>query len=926
VELNAVNGRRARTQEEFTALHQLAILEQNRQELRQRWDRQLVPLRVRSLSETEPERVAVQYVAGSRDALSWADTVLKPLEEEMGAHGFLWPELLAKIPPRTGEHADLLHLRDGVVEHFEPAFAIRIREIRRDRANGKIRESSLKLAPAQEAEVVKRLAHAAASLDPVAYRKAFGGLQALAARANILATRRDLLARLEKAAPSWAAAIRDRVPPHGDQEAPGDTTTAWLWRQLADEIEVRSTTSLDDLQQRLTKLTEDLRHVTTDLVDGLAWMAQLHRTSLAQRQALMGWLQTIRRIGRGTGKRAPRLRIEAQRLMGQSRDAVPVWVMPLSRVVENFGPQTTRFDVLIIDEASQCDVMGLIAIYLAKSVVIVGDHEQVSPDAIGQRIDEVEHLIREHLQGIPNSHLYDGQQSIYDIAMQSFGGLICLREHFRCAPDIIQFSNELSYHLQIKPLRDASQISLRPHVLEYRVNGLEKENNVNEEEALAVASLLAAAVEQQEYAGETMGVISLLGVEQARAIDHLLRRYLEPSEYERRRIVCGNAAHFQGDERDVMFLSMVWGPADGPLSLLEAGPRDMYKKRFNVAASRGRDQMWVVHSVSPEVDLQPSDLRRRLIEHARNPEALLRRLQRQEERTESEFEREMLRRLTVAGYRVTPQWQVGHYRIDLVVEGGGKRVAVECDGDRYHPLEQLRDDMQRQAILERIGWTFIRLRGTEFFRDPDGTMELVVDRLRDLGVSPEGTSESRDDLISQDSELVDRVIRRAAELREDWKAREPTAPWEAPRPDMHRFEQTPSGIEAPPVSVSQEYARRSRTAPSSQARERPRQAPQNRRARSEEKSRGSPERLPAPRKRPLEPKDATTREILGWPASTWKALAKWGKDTEFLNPVERRFCFKVGQLIIWRAEPTERQLKWAQDLQRNALRDGFTPD
>ena len=87
---------------------------------------------------------------------------------------------------------------------------------------------------------------------------------------------------------------------------------------------------------------------------------------------------------------------------------VPVWIMPLNRVYESFDPRTTGFDVVIIDEASQSDVTALAALYLARTHVVVGDKEQVTPDAIGQRADDVQRLIATDLQDIPNNHLYDG--------------------------------------------------------------------------------------------------------------------------------------------------------------------------------------------------------------------------------------------------------------------------------------------------------------------------------------------------------------------------------------------------------------------------------------------------------------------------------------------------------------------------------------
>jgi hypothetical protein len=95
------------------------------------------------------------------------------------------------------------------------------------------------------------------------------------------------------------------------------------------------------------------------------------------------------------------------------------------------------------------------------------------------------------------------------------------------------------------------------------------------------------------------------------------------------------------------------------------------------------------HSLNVQTDLRAADLRRRLIEHAQDPDALLRLLEEKEKRTESPFERDVLKRLLVAGYQVIPQWKVGSRRIDLVVEANGWRMAVECESDRYHPLEKL---------------------------------------------------------------------------------------------------------------------------------------------------------------------------------------------------------------------------------------------
>src|SRR3989440_4243636 len=321
---------------------------------------------------------------------------------------------------------------------------------------------------------------------------------------------------------------------------------------------------------------------------------------------------------------------------------------------------------------------------------------------------------------------------MYDLARQSFGGTTCLVEHFRCVPEIIQFSNLISYDYRIKPLRDASRVRLRPHTIAYRVSGTSRDGKVNRPEAQALASLLAATIEQPEYkkhdAGQltSCGVVSLVGDEQAIEIDNLLRSHLSPDRYELHRLLCGNAAQFQGDERDVVFISLVDTAQRGPLSLRD---QELFKQRFNVAASRARDQMWIVHSLSPNHDLKPDDLRRQLIEHAQDPSLLMRALEEKEKRAQSGFEREVMKRLASAGYRVTPHWKIGTFRIDLVVEGDGKRLAIECDGDRYYPLEKLPEDMDRQAVLERMGWIFTRIRSSEFLRNPARAMKPVFEKL-----------------------------------------------------------------------------------------------------------------------------------------------------------------------------------------------------
>jgi very-short-patch-repair endonuclease len=784
VESAKVGNANPRLPEHFHALRKLARLKNLREALSGRWDRQVAilgPPPSNQMGE-EVEKTLMQFCDSMEDCLGWHEHTWLPLRQQLGDLGFHWEKFLAEQPAVVGADGELVRIGRAVNDSLLPILDSRLKKLKLLRLEEELRElkGRLKLAArvAKSSKATARLLAAVSDEDSGKYADAYEQLLELKSRQADLDLRRSLLTKLESAAPAWAGAIRNRTGVHGRGEPPRDPDGAWTWRQLNDELDRRAGVSLEALQTKSEKLGEQLRRATVGLIDKRAWSAQARRTSSRQRQALVGWLDTIRRIGKGYGIRVSLLRAEATRKMSECRGAVPVWVMALSRVVENFDPRIARFDVVIIDEASQSDVMALVALYLGKTVLVVGDHEQVSPSAVGQDLGIIQNLIFQYLPGIPNSDLFDGQISIYDLARQSFGGTTCLVEHFRCVPEIIQFSNMISYDMRIKPLRDASRVHLRPHTIAHRAQGSSRDGKINRQEALTIASLLVAATEQPEYkkndAGQptSFGVVSLVGDEQALEIDGLLRSHLSPDRYEHHRLLCGNAAQFQGDERDVIFISLVDTAQRGPLSLRD---QELFKQRFNVAASRARDQMWIVHSLNPQNDLKADDLRRQLIEHAEDPSRLMRALEEKENRTQSPFEREVMKRLLATGYRVVPQWRVGAFRIDLVVEGDARRLAIECDGDRYLPLEKLPEDMDRQSILERIGWVFTHIRSTEFLRNPERAMKSVFEKLQSLEISPIDTKKDASKRTQPHADLIDRVVRRADELRQSWTSAEPAA-------------------------------------------------------------------------------------------------------------------------------------------------------
>lgn len=723
------------------------------------------------LDAKEPERIAKNWIPRIQKYLNWYRNAYTPLMEKLDALGIpaniLFEENALDSDERAAEKT-LTTVATVLPEICDSCLYILEQEHNRGSLNENIR--LLEKGNRAESSTCRSVVMAIKNRNVDAYTEAFSNLDRMYQKYALRKHREEMLLRLEPIAPQWAAAIKNREGIHGSQTVPNTIELAWKWKQLSGIVEDMIAQPFSELQEKSIQLSKAYRRITAQYAERSAWHHLLRRTEgdIDMRHALQGWKQTVKKIGKGTGRNAPALKAKARELMSKCQVAVPSWIMTINRALENLKPKENRFDVIIIDEASQSDISSLAILYMGKKLIIVGDDKQVSPMAVGVEIDKINSLQQMYIQDkIPNAHLYDAKTSIYDIAKTTFQPLM-LREHFRCVPEIIGFSNMLSYDYKIKPLRDASSSSLLPAVVNYRVSdGQRLHNKTNPNEAKTIVALMQACIQQPEYAGKTFGVISLLGDEQARVIQRLIEENMDHKDLIERNVLCGNASQFQGDERDVIFLSVVDSVTTenpSPIRLQGFGPDDAIRKRYNVAASRARDQLWVVDSLDSSVDLKPGDIRKTLIDYSLHPDAFELRHTEIEAKADSPFEVSVASALVSRGYQIVQQWKVGAYRLDLVAVCGKKTVAIECDGERYHSGEaKVREDMERQTILERLGWRFIRIRGSEYYRDPERTMERVVSELTAHGIMPD-VSAFPDEKATEEVELLERVKACAARI------------------------------------------------------------------------------------------------------------------------------------------------------------------
>lgn len=542
----------------------------------------------------------------------------------------------------------------------------------------------------------------------------------------------------ELGARQWARELRETPP----QEDGRDPLVDPLWRQAwTRQVANRMLAGLGEpgevhtILDRRHELGEMLAREYSYIIIEQSWLKMAENSPPRVRQALQKYLGAVRKMGSGNGVRAARHRVSAQEAMEEAHTAIPCWIMPQGRVSESMPAEIGLFDLVIMDEASQSSIDAMLTIMRGKKVLIVGDDKQVSPSGVGKREKGILEARHRFLSKQPYSHKMLPDQSIYDLFSEVFAGNnVMLKEHFRSTEAIIEYSNREYYGGQIIPLRVPEMSKrLTPPLVDVLVRDGRKIGDVNKGEADYIVQEIARIVKDPSMEGRSIGVVTLTSNEkQSIEIKRQLAEAISAEEYSAREISVGPPPQFQGKERDIMFVSMVWDARNR-----DPGNRMDLQQRFNVALSRARDRMYLVRSI-PDGHAKPGNLLDRIIRHFQDPfMGVLASADNSIDLCETPFEREVAKFLIQKGYRVLAKVGRRGFQIDLVVEGhNGNRLAVECDGDRNVSAQQWTDTMRRQRILERAGWSFWRVFQAHYEADPQKIQKDLLEKLDESGVMP----------------------------------------------------------------------------------------------------------------------------------------------------------------------------------------------
>jgi very-short-patch-repair endonuclease len=702
------------------------------------------------------------------DRLEPLEVALELLEDARTLTGHL-NSSFGVAPPDWGNLA--------AIEEYESVFELADRAHKEQAASLRLAEA-IELAQAEiraipVADLRNQLNEALRQRDVGRYESAFSRLELEMAEAERGNQAWLIFNRIREHAPRLASRLltdpafaQARVDQNDFERAwTHGRAVSWL-KSMTNPVAYQSVLELIGLLQR--RIAQRLGRIA----EASAWSACFKRLTESQRVALNAWALKVKQIGKGTGKYAAQHRRSAQSYLAQCQPAIPAWIMPMHRVAETIRPGRDKFDVVIIDEASQSGPEALVLLFLAERIIVVGDAKQISPDSFTE-IAQVNRLRSELIADLPANDALDPANSMFDLAKIRYKARVQLVEHFRCMPEIIQFSNELCYLSEpLIPLKQFGSNRLTPPIRTVHVEtGFVKgeRQKVNLPEAIQISRTIAKLTKQPEYKGKSFGVISLLGSHQAEKIKSELMTLLDSKEFEERNLRIGDAYEFQGDERDVMFLSMVAAPGPDRRIPALADPTGRDTRRYNVAFSRARDQVWLFHSPTLN-DLSPNDLRFKLLKYCLNPtrrehvsginlddlEILCRRADKGQmvapEPFDSWFEVEVFLAVARRGYEVIPQYDVYGYKLDMAIIGSGRKLAVECDGEFWHGPDRWDSDAARQRDLERCGWPFFRLRESAYYLEPEVALQPLWEELAKHGIKScfEPTEEEENDDRSLD--------------------------------------------------------------------------------------------------------------------------------------------------------------------------------
>ena len=472
--------------------------------------------------------------------------------------------------------------------------------------------------------------------------------------------------------------------------------TSWLtrWREAYARWRIAKADSyyallveLEDARQQREQIVR--KYLVLKFHDQLAVTLHTHRSEL------QSFLQALRAR---TAQRKESL-FESTNLR-QLQRAFPIWLSSLSDVSGVLPLEKELFDLVIIDEATQCDIASTLPVLQrGKRAIVVGDPQQLRHVSFlsqaRQRHLQNEYKLTEKEYGTldfrERSLLDKVQESVQDQSQ-----IIFLDEHYRSAPSIISFSNQAFYRGALRIMTATPHTNRQQKVIVHRCEGERTKAGYNQTEADAILQqvdqLIREEALQEAVTCQSIGILSPFR-EQVDYLQKQIQKTYPLDIIDRHQLLIGTAHSFQGEERDVMFISLTLGAEDHPAAFRYLNQPDV----FNVSITRARSQQHVFTSLDAS-QLKPDLVRRYLeaISQARTPVL--------PQKIKDAFLDEITEAVKELGItEIHRAYPIAGIEIDLLVTHAQHTYCIDAVGYPGDFAESF--SIERYKILHRVGLT-----------------------------------------------------------------------------------------------------------------------------------------------------------------------------------------------------------------------------
>ena len=421
---------------------------------------------------------------------------------------------------------------------------------------------------------------------------------------------------------------------------------------------------------------------------------QIDRSREKHRKELMS-LQNALKARRGSGREAIFNKLD----LGVILKTFPVWLVKMSDIYQVLPMQTELFDLAIIDEATQCDIASTIPIMQrAKHVILTGDPKQLRHVSFLSQTQQKIFIDKFNLQDTNPQLLDYRNNSILDVFNQSISEqsqISMLNEHYRSEPAIIRFSNNHFYNNSLRIMTSRPEQTNNEGIILKQTKGIRTKSGYNKIETDYILKKISEIITEENALNsseiQTIGILSPFK-DQSDYISRRIKNELSVNDLVKHKISVGTAYSFQGEERDIMFLSIALDHNSHFMAFRHLEKPDV----FNVSITRARSLQYIVHSLNTE-KLKADSLIRKYLESFNSDSSY----GLKQNAYKDEFTVEVRKALEKSQFKIKTGFPVAGYFLDMIAAKNNKLIAIDLIGypGQFNDIFTL----ERYKMLKRAG-------------------------------------------------------------------------------------------------------------------------------------------------------------------------------------------------------------------------------